>query len=357
MKAPRHKLTECCPQGDGLHVDQAGGVIAGVKVLGFESKNRRRYLPEAASAALPMYEGAVVNLDHPDQPGQSRSVKDRFARLVNARVEGDGIRADLRYNPKHAFAPAIEWFAENDPAAIGLSHNAVGEGKQEGGVFVVKKIVELRSVDLVADPATTKGLFEGTDMDPELDADVGGDEGGGDEGYEAQLGHLIVACLKDPDLDVKAKRKKILKALKLLDDEPAASGDADTEEGGDEGKDMENGKPRESDDDYEESVDFASHKDPAVRELAERYDRLEAKVKLDARREKVREACKAAKLPPVVVTDLFVEQLVHADDKTAKLLIEDRRQLAGVKLPRSASPGGDKGMDVKEFARQLRKGA
>jgi hypothetical protein len=131
-----------------------------VTVLGLSSRNRRRYTPEAAASALSLYEGVLVNLDHPDHADGPRSVRDRFGRLVNVRFEGGRVRADLRYNPEHPFAATLEWFAENDPGAIGLSHNAIGEGKEEGGVFVVRKIVELRSVDLVAEPASTRGLFE-----------------------------------------------------------------------------------------------------------------------------------------------------------------------------------------------------
>jgi hypothetical protein len=132
-----------------------------VTVLGLSSRNRRRYTPEAAAGALSLYEGALVNLDHPDRPDSPRSVRDRFGRLVNVRFENGRVTADLRYNSEHPFAATLEWFAKNDPDAIGLSHNAVGEGKDVGGIFVVRKIVELRSVDLVAEPATTRGLFEG----------------------------------------------------------------------------------------------------------------------------------------------------------------------------------------------------
>ncbi len=154
----RRCLVECCRQ-PGARLDGASGLLRGVTVLGLASRNRRRYTPEAAAGALALYEGALVNLDHPDRPDGPRSVRDRFGRLVNVRFEGGRVRADLRYNPEHPFAPALEWFAANDPGAIGLSHNAVGEGKDEAGVFVVRKIVELRSVDLVAEPATTRGLF------------------------------------------------------------------------------------------------------------------------------------------------------------------------------------------------------
>ncbi len=156
----RRPIRECCRQ-PGARLDGSPGLLRGVTVLGLSSRNRRRYTSEAAAGALGLYEGALVNLDHPDRPDEPRSVRDRFGRLVNVRFEGGRIRADLRYNPEHPFAATLEWFARNDPGAIGLSHNAIGEGKDDNGVFVVRKIVELRSVDLVAEPATTRGLYEG----------------------------------------------------------------------------------------------------------------------------------------------------------------------------------------------------
>jgi hypothetical protein len=155
----RRCLVEWYRQGDA-RLDGPAGLLRGVTVLGLSSRNRRRYTPEAVAGARGLYEGTPVNLDHPDRPDGPRSVRDRFGRLVNVRFEGDRLKADLRYNPEHPFAATLEWFAENDPGALGLSHNAVGEGKDEGGVFVVRKIVALRSVDLVAEPATTRGLFE-----------------------------------------------------------------------------------------------------------------------------------------------------------------------------------------------------
>lgn len=142
-------------------LDHGGAVLRAVKVLGFDSVNRRRYTREAARAAIGMYEGAKVNLDHPQgPPGQTRGVRDRFGWLENVRVESDGLWADLRYNPQHEYSESFRWWAEHQPDALGLSHNAVGQGHDEEGIFVVDKIVVVRSVDLVADPATTRGLHE-----------------------------------------------------------------------------------------------------------------------------------------------------------------------------------------------------
>jgi hypothetical protein len=214
-------------------------------------------------------------------------------------------------------------------------------------------------------------------MDPELDNDTdldGDGSGGGDygDGYEAKLGHLIVAVLHDDSLDLKAKRKKILKALQLIDDPP----DREADDGGedDETDDMDDMGETDDEGDLDGDDDgdlparrgesgecarvFRTHPDPAVRRLAERFDRMRARERLRVRRAKVRRLCERAKLPPAVVSDLFLEQLVHArDEQTVRDLIEDRRRLAGVRVPRSAPPGAGGRMDVKEFAKQLRRGA
>jgi len=159
QRARRRFLVECkC--GDDLEADEAEPVLRGVRVLGSDSQNRRKYTQSAMEAALPLYNGAKVYCDHPDRPNESRSVDDLFGRLFNPRIEGGAIVADLKYNPAHPRAKQILWFAKNDPGALGLSHNAVGTGTtSKDGVFVVEKIAAVRSVDLVAEPATNSGLY------------------------------------------------------------------------------------------------------------------------------------------------------------------------------------------------------
>jgi len=90
----------------------------------------------------------------------SRSGRRRVGKLVNVRVEAGKLVGDLAYNPKTDIGRQLRWWSENMPDAIGLSHNAIGQGETVDDVFVVEKIVSVRSVDLVADPATTSGLFQ-----------------------------------------------------------------------------------------------------------------------------------------------------------------------------------------------------
>jgi hypothetical protein len=142
---------------------ESGGapIIPGVKVLGVESKNGRRYPLEVMEKSLQKYEGAIVNIDHP-AGSEPRKYEDRFGRLTNCRLESDGIYADLSYNPKHPLAEGFEWWVKNDPKAIGLSHNAQAKTKmnEQDNIEEIEEIVQVDSVDLVAEPATTSGLME-----------------------------------------------------------------------------------------------------------------------------------------------------------------------------------------------------
>jgi hypothetical protein len=318
MPGPTHVLREEVLQS-GLQVDEQAGIIRGVKILGFTSVNRRRYLREAVAEALPGYEGMRVNLDHVGPADQQltarRSVKDRIGKLTGTRLAEDGAYADLHYNPAHPYGPAIAWAAKNQPDTLGLSHVAIGQGKPDkDGTFIVNKIVSVRSVDLVADPATTKGLFE--DMEPELNPAAAEPE---DEGYEASIGKLVCEILKDGELSMDDKKKKILQALKLMDD------DEEDEKGSEE-------EDKDGDDEEEESVD-------PKKELA----RLKAE-------KKARQMCEAAK---VSVTEAFIEALaVLKNEKAMKRLIEDRK--AVVNKPRSAAPG-NKPLTLDEFAAAARR--
>jgi|694.fasta_scaffold154425_2 hypothetical protein len=151
-----------------LKVDRASGTIFNVKIIGFDSENNRKYLPNALKEAKGLYENVKVNIDHPkDDPTDARSAYDRFGKLVNIRyVEGKGLFGDLVYLKSHPMANRIIEAAERMPEAFGLSHNAQGEGEKEGDIFVVNKVTEVRHVDLVADPATTKSLSEAAPRKP-----------------------------------------------------------------------------------------------------------------------------------------------------------------------------------------------
>ena len=90
-----------------------------------------------------------------------RWLGDRFGVIRNVELrENEGLYADFRFNPKHQIAEQLLWDAEHAPDNVGFSHNVEAIVKRDNDKAIVEKIVSVRSVDLVADPATTAGLFE-----------------------------------------------------------------------------------------------------------------------------------------------------------------------------------------------------
>lgn len=152
-------------RGVKLAVDRTAGVIPGVKLLGAVSARGREYPRDVMQKAMPLYEGVCVNVDHVD-PGERRSLRDRIGVIKNVALREDGLYGDFHFNPKHALAEQVAWDAENAPQKLGFSHDARGPSKVRGGKVVVESIDKVLSVDLVANPATTGGLFESLDSFP-----------------------------------------------------------------------------------------------------------------------------------------------------------------------------------------------
>ncbi len=152
----------CDSRGVSMRVDRQAGVIRGVKLLGLESRNGRTYLPEALAQAAPLYEDAKVNVNHPKgNPNGPRDYQDRIGTIRGVAVRpGEGLFGDFHFNPKHGLAEQLMWDAEHAPENVGFSHNVEARVGRRGERVVVEAITRVQSVDLVADPATTRGLFE-----------------------------------------------------------------------------------------------------------------------------------------------------------------------------------------------------
>jgi len=152
-------------RGLSMRLDRQAGVLRGVKVLGLESRNGRSYQPEALTQAVRLYEGAKVNVNHPrGNPSGPRDYQDRLGTIQGVVLRpGEGLFADLHFNPKHALAEQLMWDAVHAPENVGFSHNVQARTVRRGERVVVEAITRVLSVDLVADPATTRGLFESGD--------------------------------------------------------------------------------------------------------------------------------------------------------------------------------------------------
>jgi hypothetical protein len=239
-------------------VDRENGIIHRVKLLGKMSPNRHgrkgcegtEYSDEAMDKACSLYEGRKAYIDHPANRNakSERSMRDLAGTYRNVTRESDGVYADLHYPPTNSNGQMIADWAEHDPSAFGLSHNAVGTGRMRGKKQVIESIDHVRSVDVVCDPATTRGLFESRERamktiresieelgltkqakvllemddmaDATMDAPPPPPPDGGSEDAATHIGRAVLAILNDESLDASAKKKKVLAALKLMDDAP-----------------------------------------------------------------------------------------------------------------------------------------
>lgn len=141
------------------------GIIRGVKLLGLRSRNKRNYdTPGVRDSGVKLMEGVQVYIDHPEKAETPRSYRDKFGQIKNVRyVAGKGHYGDLHYNPKHQAAEQFLWDVENSPSTQGFSINSkIKPGKTDrSGDVIVESLEMVRSVDIVAKPATNSGIFEG----------------------------------------------------------------------------------------------------------------------------------------------------------------------------------------------------
>ena len=147
------------------NVDEQAGIIKNVKILGRRSKNNRRYSDAAMDDATQIYEGLRVNVDHPDKKNRAadRPVKSRLGKFKNVQKRPDGVYGELHYLRSNPVAPMLVEACTRPGMSdvMGFSHNATVYGyKDENGCLDVESIPAAKSIDLVADPATTDGIFE-----------------------------------------------------------------------------------------------------------------------------------------------------------------------------------------------------
>ncbi len=304
-------------RGVHLKVNREKGVIEGVKILGLESANGRTYPKETIAKAATLYEGSKVNLNHPDgNPTQPRDYRDRLGTMKEVRIgQGDGgLFADFHFNPKHAIAEQLFWDAEHAPENVGFSHNVAAKvSRSRGGKIVVEEIMRVQSVDLVADPATTKGLFEA-------------------QGSNEEEGNEMPITLES----LRAENPDLLQSIR----ESAVTEHTESE-----------------------SVKTEAAKNAAtIKTLTEEVDRMKAAETMAALKETVDKELVEAKLPEAIVTDVFREQLHGAKDAEArKALIEDRQAIA--KIDSSGKPlsteqqlteGNNQRAKPEDVAKQLR---
>ncbi len=230
-------------------VDLATGVIHGAKMLGRVSKNGREYSDQALDDATRLYEGAVINIDHPNpKDNKPRGFLEGCAVATNVQRKADGVYGDLNTISKHRDTPVLLEWAEKWPDKFGLSHNADGVEINRGGKRIVESLERVISVDVVRNPATVNSIFESEDamskatvkktlraiieaefpkthkgaglleMDGMADLPVEAPAAGDSEDQIwAAFKQAIMSAVDDDKLDIKATLKKIGEILKAYD--------------------------------------------------------------------------------------------------------------------------------------------
>lgn len=128
-------LCEIVTFGSAPIINEETGVIEGVKILGENSKNGRRYKPEAMREAAPLYEGVKSYINH---PRKSELSDDRdFAKWSGIfegvhYLEGKGLFGNFRLRKEGPHFREIIEAARDFPQHAGFSHVAEGKSRREG---------------------------------------------------------------------------------------------------------------------------------------------------------------------------------------------------------------------------------
>ncbi|MDY3558416.1 hypothetical protein R5W23_005509 [Gemmata sp. JC673] len=159
MTTPRRITEHVRAPFRGARPNRDAGTIDGVLICGTASANGRDYPVAVLRRDCARYEGRPVNCDH----GRESTVERRLGWFTNVRPGPDGRpRGTLNLLRSHPMYERVMEAAERNPALYGFSHVALCDTRPgPDGREVVEAIRAVESIDLVAQPATTKGLFEG----------------------------------------------------------------------------------------------------------------------------------------------------------------------------------------------------
>jgi hypothetical protein len=136
-------------------------IIENMALLGGKSKNGRTYSKDVRIKASKVFEGIKAYMNHPDadKVNDPRKVQELIGRHKGVYFDEatDMLRSNLHLSPTHLVKEYLIPHAKANPGILGNSINASGKIDSKGNVLEVTKG---RSVDVVAEPATTNGLFE-----------------------------------------------------------------------------------------------------------------------------------------------------------------------------------------------------
>jgi len=286
-------------------VDEEAGVLKGVKILGKDGN--KAYSEGAIDKAYTdrIYEGAPICEDHPPKDDSPREVGRKLGEIRNVERRADGLYADAHFLKEHPLWPRIKEAAKRMPNLYGFSHLGRGKSRSKlGGKDLIEEITFVRSVDLVDQGATVKGLFEGEGSDLQCgDADSASDTTSEHEDSTEE----VVMDWKDLTIEKLREQRPDLIEVAVKESTEAAQSKADREKL------------------------LAENKE--LREENDRYKTAEA---LAAKKRAAEKAIEEAKLPKEAVSEVFMESLLAApDEEKVKALVADRKEFAEAALKQS----------------------
>ena len=156
-------ISERCDQWNhDLSVDTGRRLVRDVALAGLNSRNGYRYSPSALREATTLYEGKPVFLDHGSnrREPQNRSTRDLVGSITNPTFQDERIRGDIRVLDTESGRTFLKLLEIESPG-IGMSHVVQAVKSADGRT--VEQIVDVISVDVVVNPATTSTFCESTD--------------------------------------------------------------------------------------------------------------------------------------------------------------------------------------------------
>lgn len=147
----------------GFRIDKESKTIFDVCLLGPESRNGWKYSPAVIEEAAPRYNRKPVYLNHIGSSGK-RDVRDVAGRIASPRFKDGRLYGDIKCIGKNG--DMLMELAESDVENIGMSHLTDNESRVVEKTKTVVRIGNIKSVDVVDSPATTKTLKE--DINVEL---------------------------------------------------------------------------------------------------------------------------------------------------------------------------------------------
>jgi hypothetical protein len=143
-------------------IDEANKKIHRVAILSSISKNNRLYLDSALESLVQIIKQNPTKsfIDHAPS---GQSVLNLLGEFTNPQKQGGTVFADLTVFSSSRGCDLLFDIAKNHSSLAGFSIMAKGafrEGLDDNNREVVEKIVALRSIDLVCEPAAVSGVFE-----------------------------------------------------------------------------------------------------------------------------------------------------------------------------------------------------